>query len=238
MAVQTAFHTAERRKAQGEHQGEEVSRQVQRTTPDHDERSRSDGQAAPDDDPDAPAMANDEVKSRVSEAENGTQKPEAADEAGAAVKLRVAEERFRSDVSGSLPEFLPKCLQLRRSKAYRQPRHRGLRSRRADRPAGEQDARVRFCALADSFSLTPCFSWGLTDVLTRQPFQRLWAEGKPLKAVARLRPPSLTLLKQGVNERAVNTAVCQRCLLVQKLSSALRTGTVELTRSVRSGRQR
>ncbi len=52
-------------------------------------------------------MANDEVKSRVSEAENGTQKPKAADEASAAVKLRVAEERFRSEVSGFLPESLP-----------------------------------------------------------------------------------------------------------------------------------
>src|SRR5713101_2398743 len=80
--------------------------------------------------------------------------------------------------------------------------------------------RIPFCALADTFSLTPCFSWGLSDVLTRQPFQRLWAEGKPLKAVARLRPPPLTLLKQGVNERAVNTSVRQGCLLVQKLRCA------------------
>src|SRR5258708_31463524 len=60
--------------------------------------------------------------------------------------------------------------------------------------------RIPFCALGDTFSLTPCFSWGLGDVLTRQPFQRLWAEGKPLKAVARLRPASTTQLKQGVNE--------------------------------------
>jgi hypothetical protein len=133
---------------------------------------------------------------------------------------------------------LPKCLQLGRSKAYRQPRHRALRSRRADRPAGGQGARVRFCALAVSFSLTPCFSWGLSDVLTRQPFQRLWAEGKPLKAVARLRLPSPTLLKQGVNETAVNTAVRQRCLLLQKLSNASGTGTSEMKRTVRSGRKR
>src|SRR6267143_1409060 len=73
-----------------------------------------------------------------------------------------------------------------------------------------------FCGLANIFSLTPCFSWGSGDVLTRQPFQRLSAGGNPLKAVARLRPPSPTLLKQGANERAVNTAVRQRCLLVQK----------------------
>src|SRR2546425_727518 len=122
MTVQTEFQPAERRKAQGEHQGKEVSRQVQRTTPDHDKRSRSDGQAAPDDDADAPAMTNDEVKSRVSKPENRTQKPEAADETSAAVKLRVADERFRNDVSGLLTEFLPKCLQLRCSKSYRQPR--------------------------------------------------------------------------------------------------------------------
>src|SRR5713226_8419293 len=83
-----------------------------------------------------------------------------------------------------------------------------------------QGAHLRFCELANTFSLTPCFSWGLGDVLTRQPFQRLSADHKPLKAVVRLRPPSPTLLKQGVNERAVNTAVRQRCLLVQKLSCA------------------
>jgi hypothetical protein len=77
-----------------------------------------------------------------------------------------------------------------------------------------------FCTLADTFSLTPCFSWGLGDVLACQPFQRLSADAKPLKAVARLRPPSSTLLKQGVNESAVNTAVRRRCPLVQKLGSA------------------
>src|SRR6266851_5031997 len=78
----------------------------------------------------------------------------------------------------------------------------------------------QFCALADTFALTPCFSWGLDDVPTRQPFQRLSADGKPLKAVARLRPPSRTLLKQGDNERAVDMAVRQRCLLVQELRFA------------------
>src|SRR2546425_367787 len=89
-------------------------------------------------------------------------------------------------------------------------------------PAGHEVSclHLSFCGLADSFSLTPCFSWGLGDVLTRQPFQRLSADGKPLKAVARLRPPSSTLLKQGVNERAVNTAVRQRWLLAQKLRCA------------------
>src|SRR5437899_8126822 len=81
-------------------------------------------------------------------------------------------------------------------------------------------AHPSFCALANTFSLTPCFSWGLDDALARQPFQRLSPDGKPLKAVARLRPPSPTLLKQGVNERGVNTAVRQRCLLVQKVSHA------------------
>src|SRR5260370_9180179 len=79
-----------------------------------------------------------------------------------------------------------------------------------------------FCALAYTFSLTPCFSWGLDDLLTRQPFQRLSADEKPLKAVARLRPSPPTLLKQGVNERAVNTAVRQRCLLVQKAPGTLK----------------
>ena len=63
-----------------------------------------------------------------------------------------------------------------------------------------------FCALASSFSLTPCFSWGLGDVLARRPFQRLSADGKPLKAVAPFRPPSSTLLKQGVNESAADNA--------------------------------
>jgi hypothetical protein len=81
-------------------------------------------------------------------------------------------------------------------------------------------AHLSVCALTNTFSLTPCFSWGLGDVLTRQPFQRLSSDGKPLKAVARLRPPSPTLLKQGVNERAVNTAVRQRRLLVQQLRCA------------------
>src|SRR5260370_6564128 len=50
-------------------------------------------------------------------------------------------------------------------------------------------AHVSFCALADTFSLTPCFSWGLGGLLSRQPFQRLSADGKPLKAVDRLRRP-------------------------------------------------
>ncbi len=77
-----------------------------------------------------------------------------------------------------------------------------------------QGAHLSFCWLANIFSLTPCFSWGSGDVPTRHPFQRLSAGGKPLKAVARLRPPSPTLLKQGVNGRAVNTTVRQRCLLV------------------------
>ncbi len=81
-------------------------------------------------------------------------------------------------------------------------------------------AHLSFCAPAGTFSLTPCFSWGLGDVLTRQPFQRLSAHDKPLKAVARLRPSSPTPLKRGVNERAVNTVVRQRCLLVQKLRRA------------------
>src|SRR2546425_12772176 len=81
-------------------------------------------------------------------------------------------------------------------------------------------ANLSFCGLACTFSLTPCFSWGLDGLLTCQPFQRLSADGKPLKAVARLRPPSPTLLKQGVNERAVNTAVRQRWLLAQKLRCA------------------
>src|SRR5229473_3397457 len=75
-------------------------------------------------------------------------------------------------------------------------------------------AHLSLCAPANTFSFTPCFSWGLGDARTRQPFQRLSAGGKPLKAVARLRPTSPTLLKQGVNERAVNTTVRQRCLLV------------------------
>src|SRR5713101_4114482 len=51
-------------------------------------------------------------------------------------------------------------------------------------------AYTRFAQLPSPFSLTPCFSWGLRDVLARQPFQRLSADGKPLKAVARIRPPS------------------------------------------------
>src|SRR3989441_7494669 len=88
------------------------------------------------------------------------------------------------------------------------------------------EAHPSFCALAYTFSLTPCFSWGLDDVLTRQPFQRLSADDKPLKAVARLRPPSPTLLKQGVNERAVNTAVRQRCLLVQKAPGTLKAAAM------------
>ena len=46
------------------------------------------------------------------------------------------------------------------------------------------------------------------------------AFGRRLKAVARLWPPSPTPLKQGVNERAVNTAVRQRCLPAQKLRCA------------------
>src|SRR2546425_4318640 len=83
------------------------------------------------------------------------------------------------------------------------------------------EAHPSFCALAYTFSLTPCFSWGLDDVLTRQPFQRLSPDGKPLKAVARSRPPSPTLLKQGVNERAVNAAVPQRCLLIRQVGCAL-----------------
>src|SRR5229473_8559518 len=61
-------------------------------------------------------------------------------------------------------------------------------------------AHLSFCALAGSFSLTPCFSWGLGDVLTRQPFQRLSADGKPLKAVGQLRPPSPNLRIQRINE--------------------------------------
>src|SRR5438445_6421160 len=56
--------------------------------------------------------------------------------------------------------------------------------------------------------------------LIRQPFQRLSAGGKPLKAVARLRPPLPTALKHGVNERAVSTTVRQRRLLFQILRSA------------------
>ena len=67
-------------------------------------------------------------------------------------------------------------------------------------------ARLGFCALPGPFSLTPCFSWGLGDVLARQPFQRRSADGKPLKAVAPFRPPSPTLLKQGVNESAADNA--------------------------------
>src|SRR5216683_6160569 len=86
--------------------------------------------------------------------------------------------------------------------------------------SGAVGSHLSFCALAYTFSLTPCFSWGLADALTHEPFQRLSACGKPLKAVVRLRPPSHTQLKQGVNERAVNTAVRQRCLLAQKLSCA------------------
>src|SRR5712664_2877461 len=81
---------------------------------------------------------------------------------------------------------------------------------------GEGWAHLSFCALVNAFSLTPCFSWGLGDVLPHQPFQRLSADDKPLKAVARSRPPTPTQLKQGVNERAVNTAVRQRCFLLQK----------------------
>jgi len=46
-------------------------------------------------------------------------------------------------------------------------------------------AGLTFCAPAIQFSLTPGFSQGLGDPLTRQPFQRLSACGKPLKAVAR-----------------------------------------------------
>ena len=67
-------------------------------------------------------------------------------------------------------------------------------------------AHLSFCALANTSSLTPCFSLGLGDVLARQPFQRLSAHGKPLKAAARIRPPSPTLLKQGVNESAADNA--------------------------------
>src|SRR6266568_4916871 len=81
-------------------------------------------------------------------------------------------------------------------------------------------ADLSFCTLANAFSLTPCFSWGLGGALARQPFQRLSADHKPLKAVARSRLPSPTLLKQGVNERAPNPAVHQRCSLVQKLRRA------------------
>src|SRR5713226_1554192 len=58
------------------------------------------------------------------------------------------------------------------------------------RTNGMAEAHHGFCALAYTFSLTPCFSWGLDDLLTRQPFQRLSADDKPLKAVARSRPPS------------------------------------------------
>ncbi len=68
-------------------------------------------------------------------------------------------------------------------------------------------AHLSFCALASPFSLTPCFSWGLGDVLARQPFQRRSADGRPLKAVAPFRPPSSTLLKQGVNESAADNAL-------------------------------
>ena len=67
-------------------------------------------------------------------------------------------------------------------------------------------AHLSSCALASPFSLTPCVSWGLGDVLARQPFQRLSADGKPLKAVARIRPPAPTLLKQAVNESAADNA--------------------------------
>src|SRR5258708_36191184 len=85
--------------------------------------------------------------------------------------------------------------------------------KRSGRPEDNEGwAHLSFCALANTFSLTPWFSWGLGDVLTPQPFQRLSADDKPLKAVAQLRPPSPTPLKQGVNERAVNTAVRQRRL--------------------------
>jgi len=59
---------------------------------------------------------------------------------------------------------------------------------------------------ASRVSLTPCFSWGLGDVLARQPFQRLSADGKPLEAVARIRPASPRLLKEGVHESAVSNA--------------------------------
>src|SRR5260370_9342366 len=89
-------------------------------------------------------------------------------------------------------------------------------------PALRRGARLSFCTLADSLSLTPCFSWGQDDALTRQPFQRLSPVGKPLKAVARLRPPSPTQLKQGVNERAVDSAVPQRCPPVHKLNCSTR----------------
>src|SRR6266700_2899039 len=97
-------------------------------------------------------------------------------------------------------------------------------SRKRGRASGSSEGRAHlsFCELANTFALTPCFSWGLGDLLPHQPFQRLSADDKPLKAVARLRPPSPTPLKQGVNERAVNTAVHQRCLLVQKAPGLLK----------------
>ncbi len=58
--------------------------------------------------------------------------------------------------------------------------------------ARERSAHLTFCTLAILFSLTPCFSWGLVDALTCQPFQRLSAGDKPLKrlpAYGQRRPP-------------------------------------------------